>query len=224
MTELAFRDKLVARFTTPDCLGHNLMTPTCVSKENKTLYFHVAKTGGSSIAALLRANNLDDGVLSNKYLGLDEKISYFNEVADEWESYYKFTFVRNKYDLLISLYNMDVRLNGKMSLDSNVTFEGFIRDHVGCTNTLKNEGLYNSLIDQYYLTHLDGQPLYDFVGTLENFDTDLDVVCQKLQIENTQYRENVGAYDKSKKDGYYTEELREIVRAKFPEEFKHFGW
>jgi hypothetical protein len=52
------------------------MTPTCVSKENKTLYFHIAKTGGSSIAALLRANNLDDGVLSNKYLGLDEKISY----------------------------------------------------------------------------------------------------------------------------------------------------
>ena len=92
------------------------------------------------------------------------------------------------------------------------------------TNTLKNEGLYNSLIDQYYLTHLDGQPLYDFVGTLENFDTDLDVVCQKLQIENTQYRENVGAYDKSKKDDYYTEELREIVRAKFPAEFKHFGW
>ena len=224
MTELTFRDKLVARFTTPDCLGHNLMTPLCVSKENKTLYFHIAKTGGSSIAALLRANNLDDGVLSNKHLDLSSKVDYFMEVADQWEEYYKFTFTRNKYDLLVSLYNMDVRLNGKYSLDSSVTFEGFIREHVGCKNTPKNEGLYNDLIDQYYLTHLDGKPLYDFVGTLTTFDADLNTVCDRLQIENTQYRENVGAYDKSKKDSYYTEELREIVRSKFPEEFRHFGW
>ena len=224
MTELTFKEKLLARFTTPDCLGHNLMTPLCVSKENKTLYFHIAKTGGSSVAALLRANLLDDGVLSNKHLSLPWKKAYFSEVVDEWEDYYKFTFTRNKYDLLVSLYNMDVRLNGKFSLDSAVTFEEFIKDHVGCKDTLKNEGLYNDLIDQYYLTHLDDNPLYDFVGSLENFNADLDTVCDHLKIENTEYRENVGAYDKSKKDSFYTDELREIVRAKFPAEFNHFGW
>tara|TARA_R110000824_G_scaffold160888_1_gene335853 strand:- start:733 stop:1407 length:675 start_codon:yes stop_codon:yes gene_type:complete len=224
MSNVLFKDKLLTRFTTPDCLGNNLMTPLCVSKESKTLFFHIAKTGGSSVASLLRANNLDDGVLSDKHLSLDDKVSYFSDVADEWESYYKFTFTRNKYDLLVSLYNMDVRLNGNFSLDSSVTFEGFIREYVRCKNTLKNEGLYNEMIDQYYLTHLDGELLYDFVGSLENFDVDLDMVCDRLGIKNTHYRENVGTYDKSKKDSFYTEELREIVRAKFPQEFNHFGW
>jgi len=224
MTKLSWEDNLLTRFATPNCLGVNLMSPLCVSKEHKVLYFHIAKTGGSSVVALLQANSLDDGILSNKTLPVSEKVAYFKEVAEEWDNYYKFTFIRNKYDLLVSLYNMDVRLNGKYSLDSGVTFEGFINNHVGCKNTLKNEGLYNELIDQYYLTHIDETPLYDFVGTLENFDADLDQVCDRLQIENTQYRENVGAYDKSKKDSYYTEALRENLRNKFPQEFKHFGW
>lgn len=220
----AFKTKMIDRFLTPNCLGMNWMTPLTVSMDKKVLYFHIAKTGGSSIVKLLENNNLNDRVLSDKRRAIAEKKDYFMQVLDEWDDYYKFTFVRNKYDLLTSLYNYDRQLNGKYSLSTSVQFVDFIENYVGDRDTIKNEGLYCEAIDQYYLTHLDGINLFDFIGRFENFNDDLNKVCNKLEIENTQIHVNEGNYDRSKKESYYTEPLRENVRSKFPQEFEHFGW
>jgi len=218
------KEELMKRFTTPDEGGLNLMTPLTVSKEKKVLYLHVAKTGGSSIVRLLKNNGLDDGVLSNKRAPLDEKIKYFKEVAENWDDYYKFTFVRNKYDLLISLYNYDRQLNGRWSLDTNVSFEDFITTHVGGKETLTQRIQYNQLIDQYYLTHLEDRPLFDFVGQYATYTEDLNKVCAHLEIVNTEIRVNEGNYNRDKKSEYYTDELKRDLRTKFPKEFAYFGW
>ena len=204
--------KLIERFSTPDEAGLTLMTPLVVSQEKKVLYLHVAKTGGSSIVRLLKNNGLDDGILSNKRADHTEKLAYFTEVANNWDDYYKFTFVRNKYDLLISLYNYDAQLNGAYSLPS------------GCSDTFVKKIQYNNLIDQYYLTHLDNEPLFDFVGEYHTYTEDLNKVCDHLGVVNTEVRVNEGNYDRSKKDSYYSEALRENLRNKFPQEFEHFGW
>ena len=215
---------IIERFTTRNDAGFELMTPLIVSREKKVLYLHIAKTGGSSIVRLLQNNGMDDGLLRDKGGLYEDKVEYFAEVAAHWDDYYKFTFVRNKLDLLISLYNYDRQLNGPWSLDSSVTFEDFIVNHVGCENTFVNKVQYNILLDQYYLTHLDDDPLFDFVGRYETYTEDLNTVCEKLGIANTEIRENEGNYDRSKKDKYYTDHLIENLRQKFPEEFQHFGW
>jgi hypothetical protein len=218
--------RLIERFSTPDEAGLTLMTPLVVSQAKKVLYLHIAKTGGSSIVRLLKNNGMDDGVLSHKGNDVDhaQKLAYFTEVANNWDDYYKFTFVRNKYDLLISLYNYDSQLHGAYSLPSSTTFENFIVNHVGCSDTFVKKIQYNKLIDQYYLTHLDGEPLFDFVGEYQTYTADLNKVCDHLGVVNTQVRVNEGNYDRSKKDSYYTETLRENLRTKFPQEFEHFGW
>ena len=216
--------KLIERFTTPDEAGLTLMTPMTVSLEKKVIYLHVAKTGGSSIVRLLKNNDMDDGVLSDKHGSYGKKVAYFTEVANNWEDYYKFTFVRNKYDLLVSLYNYDSQLNGRWSLPNGLTFEDFITNHVGCTDTLVKKIQYNNLIDQYYLTHLNNEPLFNFVGEYQTYADDLNKVCEHLGITNTEVRVNEGNYDRSKKESYYTETLREDLRSKFPQEFEHFGW
>tara|TARA_B100000131_G_C17994675_1_gene564007 strand:- start:136 stop:789 length:654 start_codon:yes stop_codon:yes gene_type:complete len=207
------------KYTTPDPGGQTMMTPSVVSIEKKVLYFHLPKTGGSSIAELLRSNNMDDRVLTNKRGINEEKVVYFKKVLSDWEQYYKFTFIRDKFDLLISLYNYDRQLNGEYSLPKDVTFEQFIKEHVGV-----RDPLYTTRIDQYYLTHVNNHCMFDFIGRFENYNEDLNIVCEKLGIENTQIRANVGNYDRSRKDEYYTEELKQIVRDKFPDEIKTFGW
>ena len=218
-------ESIIERFTTRDAAGLELMTPLVVSKEKKVLYMHIAKTGGSSIVRLLQNNNLDDGVLSDKDTMYEEKVEYFQEIAENWDDYYKFTFVRNKLDLMISLYNYDRNLNGAWSLDPNVSFEDFIRKHVGCEDTFVKKIQYNKLIDQYYLTHLHNQSLFDFVGRFDSYTEDLNKVCQHLDIENTEIHVNAGSYDRSKKrNDYYTAELDQVLRNKFPQEFAHFGW
>ena len=195
------------------------MTPLVVSQEHKVLYLHIAKTGGSSIVQLLKNNGMDDLILSNKRGIYEEKVSYFKEVVSEWEKYYKFTFVRNKFDLLISLYNYDRQLNGKYSLPSDITFEQFLNEQVGV-----RDGLYTDLIDQYYLTHTNDKCMFDFIGQFDTYNDDLNKVCAQLGIVNTQERTNVGNYDRSKKNEYYTEELKEIVKNKFSKEIEKFDW
>ncbi len=212
-------EDIIKKFTTIDCLGNNLMTPLVVSKQHKVLYLHIAKTGGSSIVQLLKNNGMDDIVLSNKRGIYEEKVEYFKDVAAHWDEYYKFTFVRNKFDLLISLYNYDRQLNGEYSLPNDITFEQFLKEQVGV-----REGLYTDLIDQHYLTHTNDKCMFDFIGQFDTYNDDLNKVCSQLGIVNTQERTNVGNYDRSKKKEYYTDELKQIVKEKFPKEIEAFNW
>jgi len=213
------KDSILEKFITPDANGNPLMTPLVVSMKHKVLYLHLAKTGGSSIVQLLKNNHMDDLILSNKRGIYEEKVAYFKDVVEQWEEYYKFTFVRNKFDLLISLYNYDIQLTGKYSLPNHVTFEEFIKQHVGI-----QDPIYTHWIDQYYLTYTDEKCMFDFVGQFDTYNDDLNHVCERLGIQNTQEHVNVGNYDRSKKDQYYTEELKEIVKSKFPKEIEKFDW
>ena len=212
-------EDIIKKFTTIDCLGNNLMTPLVVSRQHKVLYLHIAKTGSSSIVQLLKNNGMDDIVLSNKRGIYEEKVDYFKDVVAHWDEYYKFTFVRNKFDLLISLYNYDRQLNGKYSLPNDITFEQFLKEQVGV-----REGLYTELIDQYYLTHTNDKCMFNFIGQFDTYSDDLNKVCSQLGIVNTQERTNVGNYDRSKKREYYTEELKQLVKEKFPKEIEKFDW
>ena len=150
------KQQLFDKFSAVDSRGHTLMTPCVVSKTRKTLYLHIAKTGGSSIAKCLIELGLDDGLLSNKNMSANFKKSYFYDVVDNWESYFTFTFVRNKYDQLVSLYHYDRHLLGNMS------FEDFMEKRVATS-----EDEYGFWLDQYYLTHTNGHQIFDFIGKTE---------------------------------------------------------
>ena len=83
-----------------------------------------------------------------------EKLDYFEEVAEEWEKYFKFTFVRNKFSQLVSLYNMDRNAKLLRNKEKNIskskdaTFDDFIKYYIGESK----DGLYDFWIDQYFLT------------------------------------------------------------------------
>ena len=210
------KDKIIEKFCRLDELGKTLLTPFVISKEKKTLFFHIAKTGGSSIFNLLQKNNLDDGILSDKNLNYNEKVEYFLDVIDHWDEYYKFTFVRNKYDQLISLYHYD------KTLLNSISFEKFIKEHVSRdSNYFPN---YDYWIDQYFLTTIDDKPIFNFIGQFENYKNDLVKVCDQINIEYEDIRANIGKYKRTEKRTYYNDELKQLVDQKFESEIKYYNW
>lgn len=209
------KDKLTEKFCRQDPSGMTIMTPFVVSRKNKTLYLHIAKTGGSSITDMLRAYRLDDKILTNKNLNFEKKKRVFIEIVENWNQYYKFTFVRNKYDLLVSHWYYD---NAKL----NVSFKDFIRKIV-----VPNKDIYDYWIDQYYLTTIDGVPIFDFVGHNENFIDDLKIPFSKIGVKkyNPKKRVNSGKYDRSVHySSYYDEETKKLVDEKFKKEIEHFDF
>ena len=58
------------------------------------MYFHIAKTGGSSIYNLLHKNNLDDCVLS------DKKVNYNQKFESEMKYYsWELDYIKNQEKL-----------------------------------------------------------------------------------------------------------------------------
>lgn len=199
----------------------NLHGALIISKKNKTLFFHIAKTGGSSIAKMLRDNGFDDDVISNRNLPVHIKKQYFEEVARNWNKYFKFTFVRNKFTQLKSLYNMDCSINyfnRKLNIDSP-TFESFILTFIDNENYANNP----SWMDQYELLHLHDECIFDFIGYFENYEKDLNFIKSKFNIQNKEYRENVGNYNKSK-NLEFTDIMIQKVRNTYPKEIEKFNW
>ena len=222
----SLKEEIFAKYTEVDAVGHIPMSCLTVCREKKVLNLHIEKTAGTSTYRLMEKNGLDDGVLSNVRLPYEERTEYFRTVVEDWEEYYKFTTVRNKYDQLISLYEMDLRVTGRMALPPGTTFEGFIKNHVARHNRGGiDKALYGWPPDQYFLTHANDQLIFDFIIKFDDYETGLAEACTKMGIECTPFRANVGDYDRSKRrDSYYTPELKELVRTRFAAEFDYFKW
>lgn len=208
------KQKIVEKFSKIDSRGLTLLTPFVVNKSRKTLYFHIAKTGGSTITKILRNNKLDDMILSNKKLSYTDKYLYFEEIAEYWDEYYKFTFVRNKYDQLVSHWHYDRNPCGN--------FKKFIKNIV-----VSDQGIYGYWIDQYYLTMYDDKSIFDFIGRYENFNDDLQYILNKIGIKkyNKKLGVNVGKYNRKLRfSKYYDLKTKQLVYNKFKKEIDHFGF
>jgi hypothetical protein len=225
MTTNMMKSKILKKFSrrTKDKLM-TLMSPFVASKSKKILFFHIAKTGGSKIHSILKKNGLDDGILSQKRGHYEEKLEYFRDIVDNWDQYYKFTMIRNKYEQLVSNWNYDKNhLNLNVSVSDPINhFRAFIKQIVK-----DNTENYDYWIDQYYLTMVDDKPIFDFVGNFENFQHDLDIMMKRVGIKkfDAKTRVNQVSYKKNIHfSKYYDDETRNIVHKKFEKEINHFGY
>jgi len=81
-----------------------------ISTEKKLLFIHIQKTAGSSLARLLKSQAPD----TRPFLGQhDHALWAKRHLGSEWDEYYKFAFVRNPWDRLVSWYEM-IRQDGTL--------------------------------------------------------------------------------------------------------------
>lgn len=88
-----------------------------------------------------------------------------------WDSYYKFCFVRNPWDRLISLYYWHYR-DHSTPLPSMTEFLQWL-----------DEGRMKRY-DNFLLYTIDGEMAVDRVGRYESLERDLQEVCTKLGLPN----------------------------------------
>ena len=225
MTSSDMKAKILAKFSRRTADGSmTLMSPFVACKSRKTLFFHIAKTGGSAIDAILHKHGLDDGILSQKRGDYDEKLEYFSNIVKHWDEYYKFTITRNKYALLVSNWNYDKK-NLKLGCSYNDPiqhFRAFVKQIVK-----PNTENYDYWIDQHYLTLIDGVQIFDFVGLYDHFDRDVKVMFDRIGISGFNSRERVNQVNYQKSipvSEYYDDDTRDIVYNKFKIEIDHFGY
>lgn len=215
-----------------------------ISHSHKLIFVHIQKTGGMTVTKVLRGNVPDISRLKQKH----EFAIQAREELDDWDEYFKFAFVRNPWDRLVSWYSMiknadiaqlsqipidqqrkghlrQVRRNKlwRYVLDNSSTFEEFISN---CTGEIEfREGVFYSFTFNQldYVVDSNGNLLVDFIGRFENFQHDLLKVCNKLGIEPKSIP-HVNRSSHRHYSSFYTPETEMIVRERFKRDIEYFGY
>lgn len=169
--------------------GHQM-----ICREFQCLFVHVPKTAGQSVEQffmdrlgldwdadrekVLLGDNDDPtrGTEKLAHLSASEYLDCGFIERDEFDRLFKFSFVRNPFERIVSEYRY-----------RNYFQHRSFRDFV--LNKLPDPGWddkYRHVMPQYDMLHdADGRLLVEFVGRFENLQADFDAVCRGLGIEDS---------------------------------------
>jgi hypothetical protein len=189
------------------------------------VFVHIQKTGGSTVHRLLQEHIPDIRTVAPRH---EIAIRGMPKV-DAWDEYFKFAFVRNPWERLVSWYSMVTRFPKEGNelwryvRDNSSSFEEFIYN---CTDEVEiRRGVYYSFAYNQldYVTDEYGHLLVDFIGQLENFDEDVHQVFDRLGVE----LETVPRKNRSRHQHYstfYAPDTEMIVRERFKRDIEYFGY
>jgi hypothetical protein len=187
--------------------------------QHRCIFVHVPKTGGWSISQSL----------FNSGTGGHRSAMEYKQIFGEatFNSYFKFAFVRNPWDRVVSSYffykkggNTGFHHWAQTHLLEYGNFESFVR---GC---FKREGVYDHkhLIPQHQFLCDETQALaVDFLGRFENFEEDFTRLRQRLGGLGSELR-HLNATKRSDYRDYYTDETRAIVAQAYRTDLALFGY
>tara|TARA_Y100000593_G_C4322004_1_gene344295 strand:+ start:1336 stop:2856 length:1521 start_codon:yes stop_codon:yes gene_type:complete len=212
-----------------------------ISHKHKFIFFKTRKTAGSSIQVALGNHCGENDIITGQYregvddnshsAGLNMSNFYTNHPhpeiiptksfiennigRDVWDSYFKFAFIRNPYDIAVSRYHWDRK---KRNRKDEISIDDF-RNWVKHGKLTDEDWLY-----KYIST--SGSVDLDFVGRYENLSNDLEYICEKIGIPNL----NLGFLKSGFRDKkikyteYYDDDTKNIVSNFFETDLNLFNY
>ena len=220
-----------------------------INREKELLFIHAPKTGGTKI----------EEVLGMKYAGDDpivssEKLYGFVRIYDElyelqhltykqildfklldkslFNKCYKFAFVRNPLDKVVSLYFW-------MGYKYFSRFEDFVEflyrkeGKPDVRGTVENYMSFDWFINSPFITpqhkficNNRGKIMVDFLGRFENFSADLAELLDNLEVKYDEklLSEKVNSTKHEKYTVYYNKKTRDMVKSIYKKDFEIFGY
>ena len=145
----------------------------------------------------------------------------------DFDTRYKFAFVRNPWDRLVSWFEYHKKF---VPLYTKYTFDSWVRNgfphHWGLQNGTRYKRERRSPLDQYEFVCDDtGKLLVDFVGKYETIESDLDRICNTLDVTLQEFPHKNKSSNASRKwKSYYTQETFDIVKQRFAKDIALFGY
>jgi hypothetical protein len=213
-----------------------------VSHSRRCIFVHIPKTGGSSIEQALgmfgdwrledrdclfgriQSPDLELAGFLSRYLQ-HLTISQIRSIvpADVGSRYFSFSFVRNPWDRLVSVYSRPdpdmVEQAQAAGIDLlGLPFDQFL-DRVGKTSHI------HVLPQHEFITDSSGRPLVDLVGRFESLQGDFKGLCRTLGAACELPHANASAARRAADyRSYYTSETKAIVAQRYATDVRLFGY
>lgn len=209
-----------------------------ISHEHKCIFVHIPKTAGMSILSFFYPNIHFHHTLADydRLFGWCPKRKIHMQHAtskqlletgliteDQWNDYFKFTFVRNPWDRAYSDYRWIQEFTGIKG-----SFMDYLSKKGKFSSILNNdenwEYLGDHLLPQSTFFDIEGEYELDYIGRFENFNSDINRILEILKIEK-----DFNAYQNTsrrRKDYslFYTKTYKQMVGNKFHKDVELFGY
>ena len=183
--------------------------------EKNCLFFHIPKTAGISVSKSLF------GDVKWGHRSVSFYKSYYGE--DTFNTLYKFCFVRNPYKRLFSAYTF-LKQGGINNQDLEFS-KSYLKEYINF-----NEFVLKGLERKEFMNWVHFKPQYtficdendkvvmDFIGKVENLNTDFNTVCKQLNIKS-----ELQTLNKSKNiKNEFSKEIKNIIKLKYQKDFNLF--
>jgi len=214
-----------------------------IHHEKKAIFIHINKTGGSYIAGTLEKyygfktyylkrpdhdefclvqkknprqkyyENRIHGVL-NYYRSSPHLNRYMNMTPEKWDSYFKFCFVRNPYDRIISGWN---HLGKRIPFKQYVHLKNFVNDM---------EYIHTFMPQYRHIINFKNEIDMNFIGRFDNLENDFLYILfhlgYDLPIHDPVVRVNVKKHKKYTE--YYDQKTLDKVNEIMFHDFQHFDF
>ena len=187
--------------------------------QHQCLFIHVPKSAGRSVVRGLFDVKSVEHAPADWYQMVD---------PEKYQRYFKFSFVRNPWDRLVSAYTYldggGASSSAEDTLWSNFikqfdSFDQFVCEWISPDNVMRNALFTPQTV---FLKDQFGQVSMDFIGRFESLATDFATVADRLGIEASLphlNKSNSRHYTK-----YYSDRSRDIVAEVFADDIARFSY
>jgi hypothetical protein len=188
-----------------------------ISHKHKFIFIQIPKTGCTSAQKVLEKHGgiVKQGPTKKKSIYFKHRTYSEMQESNDFEKikeYFSFTFVRNPWDWLVSNYfycrgihspyrNRGTKNSIKKSKD--LKFEPWLYWYINGMKGTQKEMIVDS----------SGEINIDFIGKLENYQSDFNKVCDKLNIKRIQLPHLNTTKHKSYKKYYNPDTIKLVERA-----------
>lgn len=203
-----------------------------VSTDPKFIFLHIPKTAGTSIEeSLYEYHDIDYSDDPHH-----EMLSYYDEMTkEEYDSFFKFTVIRNPFNLLYSTWAYYVKQN-EFDIDFNEwikwrftqnyrKYKHLSIDHPAGESNLRITYYMNRYPQTFWLVNHEGDFILDHLVCFEHLSDDMKEVYEKLGLSDFYLpHANKNHDDGSKYIDKYTQESIDIVKEHFKIDLDLFGY
>jgi hypothetical protein len=213
-----------------------------LSHSYRFIFIHVAKTGGLSVREALQPFTVEPEkfVMRRPRKMIRDRVNPLYKVwetlllhakasdakrelpPEVFDSYFKFAFVRNPWDLLVSFYHFILREPDAPKHDQVKalgSFDAFV-EWVAATPDPFPKNVPK--LQSEMITDTDGNLLVDFVGAYETLQEDFDEVTRILGIRAALPHVNQSVHRDYRH--HYNDRTRAIVAEHFRPDIERFGY
>ncbi|MGA1081249.1 MAG: sulfotransferase family 2 domain-containing protein [Steroidobacteraceae bacterium] len=178
----------------------------------RIVFIHINKTAGTSVERALHLRSERKTALQKR-----EEMG-----RQRFERAFKFAFVRNPWDKVLSHYHYRMRTNRTGLADAGLDFRTWVLKAYGERDPRWHDDPRMFMAQRLWLDDDAGRCLVDFVGRFERLEQDFGEACRRMGVQATLPHVKVTRHAPYREA--YDDETRALVARVFAADLEAFGF